>query len=117
LVAELIALDDMPFEVADSEALQRLLNALEPRYKLPSGKHFRTSLISDMYQALVAKVADSLSRKNGALFISFTTDAWTTPKCSDSLHSLTAHWLDAEFNKHSAMLHASHIAQMLQNMV
>jgi len=79
-----------------------------------------------MYQALVATVADSLSTKNGALFISFTTDAWTTPQCSDSLRSMTAHWLDAEFNKHSAMLHASHmigqnagahIAQILQNMV
>lgn len=126
LVAEFIALDNMPFEVADSVALQRLFTALEPRYKLPSAKYFRTSLIPDMYNALVLKVAGSMKRENGAIYVSFTTDAWTTPQCTDSLLSLTAHWLDSEFNKHSIMLHASHIlgqhtasniAKILENMV
>jgi hypothetical protein len=109
LIAEFIAIDDMPFQLADSEAFARVLHVLEPRYRLPSEKYFRTSLVPEIYEALVKKVADNISVENGVQFLSFTTDAWTTPQCTESLLSLTAHWLDTDFNRHSAMLEATHI--------
>ena len=126
LVAEFIASDDMPFQLASSAAFARLLHSLEPRYKLPSEKYFRTSLIPEIYEAMVTKVANSMSLESGVQFMSFTTDAWTTPQCTESILSLTGHWIDADFNRHSAMLGASqvvgqhtaaNIAELLQKMI
>ena len=41
-----------------------------------------------------------------AMYLSFTTDIWTTDVSSNSLLNLTAHWLTDSFERKSAVLHA-----------
>jgi hypothetical protein len=82
LIAEFIATDDVPFQLANNEAFARVLHALEPLYPFPSDKYFRTSLIPEIYESLVTKVFGSISVENGVNFVSFTTDAWPTPQCT-----------------------------------
>jgi len=54
--------------------------------------------------------------------ISFTTDSWTTSQCTDSLLSITAHWITDSWDRQSAVVAAcpiegSHTAQNLAGIV
>jgi hypothetical protein len=42
-------------------------------------------------------------------YLNFTTEAWTTTMCTDSLLSLTCHWIDQDWERKSAILHASYL--------
>ena len=62
----------------------------------------------------------------GAKHISFTTDIWSSSVNTTCLLSLTAHWIDDEFVKGSAVLYAQpiqeahtgeHIAAQMENML
>jgi len=119
----MIALDDQPFNIVNNVGFKRLMQAVEPRYSLPSDRHLRDVLLPDICAAVKAKVVDSLQT---AAFISITTDTWTTPMSSESMISFTAHWLDNNWDWKSAILHcaritsshtASNIAAVMQSMV
>lgn len=56
LFAEMIALDNEPFEIANHIGLKRLLHGLEPRYKIPTDKYFRTSAVPALYNSLLKQV-------------------------------------------------------------
>ena len=106
LIMEMIALDDLPFDFVENVGFRRLMSAIEPRYQMPSAKHFRTQMLPGAYGAVRENVQKLIS---AASQISFTTDTWSTPQCTDSLISLTAHWIDDEWCRHSAILHAQHM--------
>ena len=115
----MIALDDQPFNVVNNRGFRRVVAALEPRYTLPSDKYFRTSLIPDLFKMMSAKLTDVLA---SARFISFTTDSWTTSQCTDSLLSITAHWITNSWDRQSAVIAAcpiegSHTAENLAGIV
>ena len=61
LVAEMIAVDDQPFSIVSDVGFTRLLNYLEPRYKLPSRKYFSETLIPDMYERVKLVVVQLLT--------------------------------------------------------
>jgi len=66
-----------------------------------------------------AKLTDVLA---SARFISFTTDSWTTSQCTDSLLSITAHWITDSCDRQSAVaaacpIEGSHTAQNLAGIV
>ena len=106
LILEMIALDDLPFYFVENVGLRCLMAHMDQRYQVPSAKYFRTQLLPSTYGAVKQKVQQKIS---GAAHVSFTTDTWSTPQCTDSLISLTAHWIDSEWCRHSAILHAQHI--------
>jgi hypothetical protein len=106
LVAEMVALDDQSFHLVYNEGFIRLLKTLEPRYTLPSDTWLRETMVPRMYAAVKDKVAALL---DGTDYLSFTTDAWTTTMCTDSLLSLTCHWINQEWERKSAILQASHL--------
>ena len=83
-----------------------LIAALEPRYTLPSDSHFRKTVIPELYESLCVKLQAVLDKPK---FLSFTTDAWTTAQCTDSLLSITAHWIDNDWQRQSAIVGACHM--------
>ena len=106
-LAEMIALDDQPFNIVNNDGFRRLMQAAEPRYTLPSDKHVREVLLPDIYTAVKAKINERLGE---AEFVSVTTDTWTTPMSTESLISFTAHWLDKQWDRRSAVLHCTRMS-------
>ena len=45
-----------------------------------------------------------------ARYVSFTTDSWTTSQCTESLLSITAHWITDVWDRQSAVLAATPIS-------
>ena len=103
-VMEFIALDDQPFSVVENTGFRNLIAHLEPRYTLPSRRFFLDVSLPALYD-VVATHIHNLIDKNG-LDVSFTTDIWTSDVSPVSMLSLTAQWLDQDFNMQKAMLHA-----------
>lgn len=119
LVGEMIARDNQPFNIVNNEGFRRLVAALEPRYSLPSDSYFRTALIPELYDAMSSKLASVLA---GVQHMSLTTDEWSTSQCTDSLLSVTAHWIDDQWQRRSAVIAArpvegSHTAENLGGVV
>ena len=115
-VMEFIELDDQPFSVVENPGFHNLIALLEPRYTLPSGRFFSDVSLPALYD-IVATHIHNLIDKNG-LHVSFTTDLWTSDVSPVSTLSLTAQWLDQDFNMQKAMLHSqecsgSHTTTML----
>jgi hypothetical protein len=119
IIGEMIALDDQPFNIVNNEGFKRLVAALEPRYTLPSDKYLRTTLIPEMHRSLSEKMSIVLA---SARYISFTSDSWTTSQCTDSLLSITAHWITDSWERRAAVIAAcpidgSHTADNIAGIV
>jgi len=99
-IAQMIAFDFQPFSVVEDEGFKRLLQVLDPRYQIPSRKHFSETVIPKMYEEMKAKVKACI---DPIPFIVFTTDCWTS-RAVDSYISLTAHYIDEKFNRHLLVL-------------
>lgn len=99
-IGEMIALDCQPFSVVNDTGFVRLLNAMEPRYKIPSRKYITENVLPGISCDVRVKVEEHVS------WLSFTTDVWSTEVSNDSLLSLTAHRLTKSFERKYAMLHA-----------
>lgn len=106
LIMEMIALDDLPFHVVKGVGFCRLIQFLEPRYQLPDDKHFRHRMLPDVYAGVKGEVAKEVE---DADHISFTNDTWSTSQCTDSLISLTGHWIDGQWRRRNTILHAQHV--------
>ena len=122
-IGEMICLDLQPFSIVEDVGFQRLMHVIEPRYKIPSRRFFTENMISDLHQ----KVRQAIQQQiNEATLISFTTDSWTAEHTTQSYMSLTAHWIDVNFQRKSAILHcealdsrrtADHLADLLMSML
>ena len=103
----------------DCEGFRRVMAAAVPRYTLPSAKYFRTTLLPELYDAVTSGMISVLAT---AQHISFTTDGWTTAQCTDSLLSVTAHWVDDAWQQKSALIAAcpicgSHTAANISSLI
>ncbi|KAG8176816.1 hypothetical protein JTE90_003444 [Oedothorax gibbosus] len=87
-ILEMIAVGNYPFSIVQ-EGFLRLVN-LNPQANLKSDKFYRDKLHAT-YDAVVKKVMDLIST---AEHLSFTTDIWTNKAKTESLISLTAHYID-----------------------
>ena len=106
LIAEMIALDDEPFSVVNNTGFQRVINGFEPRYQLPSDTYMRQTAVPELYESVKEKVSVAVGH---AQVVSLTTDTWTTTLSSESLMSLTSHWIDDQWERRSAILQTSHL--------
>ena len=122
-IAEMMALDFQPFSIVSDVGFIRLLNTLEPRYKLPSRHYFTENIIPEMKQSIDLQIAELIKKVR---YFSFTMDIWSTSLNNQSLISLTAHWIDDSCARRSAVLHVqriegSHsgaaICQMIETMI
>lgn len=96
LIAQMIALQDLPFNFVEGIGFRRLMQFIAPNYQF-RGRQFFTSYICDeLYTKLANKVGDLLKTFQK---ISFTADIWTEPSSGVSLLSLTAHGINEDFQR------------------
>lgn len=72
------------------------MQLVEPRYTLLSDSYLRQTAVPALYKQLREKVAD-ITRDTQ--FVSVMTDTWTTFMSSESLISLTSHWIDDNWTR------------------
>ena len=89
-IAEMIALDYLPFSIVENTGFKRLMEEVQPRYAIPSRKHFTTTVIPDMGIRVRTKIMHAIESAAGPIYA--TTDIWTSRQ-NVSYMSLTAHFL------------------------
>ena len=107
-IAEMMALDFQPLSIVSDVGFIKLLNTLEPRYKLPSRHYFTENVIPEMKQSIDLQIAELIKNVH---YFSFTTDIWSTSLNNQSLISLTAHWIDNSCARRSDVLHVQRIKE------
>ena len=105
-IAEMMVLDFQPLSIVSDVGFIRLLNMLEPRYKVPSRRYFMENIIPQMKQSIDLQIAELIKDVH---YFSFTTDIWSTSLNNQSLISLTTHWIDDSCARRSAVLHVRRI--------
>ncbi|XP_023805814.1 zinc finger BED domain-containing protein 4-like [Oryzias latipes] len=113
---EFICLDHQPLSVVEDEGFQRLMSYLDSRYTLPGRKYFTDVCLPQLYQTVFTYV-DSLMKDN-ITSIGFTSDIWSASVCPMSMLSLTAQFINQNFELQKVVLHSqefsgSHTAEAL----
>ena len=105
----MIVIDCQPVSVIDHKGFRSLISTLEPKYQMPSRKYFSETIIPSIANRIRANIATQL--KEGAEYWSFTTDFWSSDVNSDALLGFTAHWVNGNFQRQSAVLHAQELSE------
>ncbi len=117
----MIAVDLQPFSILEDIGFQRLMNHTCPNYQIPSRKFIKENIVQDIYTSVRNKIQEEI---NLAMHISFTSDGWSASTGNNSFLSLTAHWINDNYEQKSAILGvtpfevshtASNISECLQN--
>ncbi len=103
-VIEFLVFDDQPFSVVEDVGFQSLMEYMEPCYALPSRRHFAEVCLPEIYNAMATHIHELLACDIPA--ISFTTGIWSSDNSPMSKLSLTAQWIDKDFNLIKAVLHS-----------
>ncbi|KAI2655350.1 E3 SUMO-protein ligase ZBED1 [Labeo rohita] len=116
-IMDFICLDEQPLSVVEDKGFRRLLSCLDPRYDPPGRKYLTDVCFPRLYQTVNTNI-DRLLKDS--VYISFTSDIWSADACPMSLLSLTAHFIDSNFERHNIVLHCqdftgSHSAEALVN--
>ena len=91
-------LDLRPISVVDGQGFTRLLNYLEPGYKVPSRPHV-TSICHKMFDSL----KEELLAKLDSPYVSLTTDIWTS-RTQQAYLTVTAHFITGKWKMESKVL-------------
>ena len=99
-VTMFIALDMQPFYTIEKEGFRQLLQAFDPRYNLPSRRHFVDIEFPRLFSEVKEKVVKAL---RGTQYFAGTTDLWTSAGNHPYL-SFTVHFVDMEWKLRSFCL-------------
>ncbi|KAF8661542.1 hypothetical protein HU200_056963 [Digitaria exilis] len=103
-LAEMIIIDEMPFRTVEGEGFKRYSKVLQPRFDPPS----RVTVARDCMQRYV-KEKPKLKKILRNQRICLTTDTWTSRQ-NLCYMSLTAHWIDDEWNLQKRILNFCSVA-------
>ena len=100
-VAYHIAKDAVPLSTVDKPGFRFMVSKLNPRYQLPSHKHFSENEISKMYAEVRDNLVTPLIKQ--APFYYANTDMWTSGS-NDAYITLTVHFISDGWELHSFCL-------------
>ena len=103
-VADFLIDDLRPFSTVESPAFIKLVGDLDPKFQLDSAKTFSSTVIPKMYTDLRRKVAEMLKP---VPVLGITSDGWTSI-ATQSYITITAHFLDSNWNMKSLGLQTKH---------
>lgn len=106
-IMKMIATYNQPFSRLDDIGFIELIGHIQPNYLIPSRRYFAEVLLPRTYNEIKAGLKEDLLATN-APFVSFTSDIWTSQHANEAFVSLSAHWIDPEFQRKNAGLHAKH---------
>lgn len=99
-IMEFMVLDDQPFSIVED---RNLINFLSPKYTIPSRWYFSDVALPELFN-LVSCHTSSRLQAEPETAISFTSDIWTSKISLMSMLSLTATWVDKDFQQ-QVLLH------------
>lgn len=117
-----IGKDMMPLYSVERKGFRKMIEALNPRYSVPSRRFFADRVMNDLYHKTQGTVKANL---NEADYFSFTTDMWSS-RTLDSYMSLTVHYVNSNWELQAHCLGAfpfredhtgEHIAQGVLDML
>ena len=78
-----------------------MIKVPEPRYNIPSRKHFSNTVIPELYEQTRQGIVEELSN---TAYVALTTDGWTS-RATESYLTVTAHYITSEWEIKSSVLH------------
>ena len=105
-IGEMVAIDCQPISMVEDVGFRQALKLLEPRYQCPSRKYFTETIIPKIYSGMKEEVVSLINSCDDESYLSFTMDAWSSSVNDTALLNLTAHWIDSQFKRVSAVLNA-----------
>ena len=90
----MIAIDNQPFSKVDDRGFIELSAKLESRCAIPSTKYLNETMLQQAYDSPKLKITKVLLH---ASFLSFTRNMSKNSTTNESYTSLTAHWLNENF--------------------
>ncbi|CAH0730540.1 unnamed protein product, partial [Brenthis ino] len=103
LIAEMLALSDLPFQHVEELGFRRLMDHIVPNYVLKGRKYFTDLVCSELYDKVSLKIKDMLQDFEK---VSFTSDIWSDSSSGVSLLSLTCHGITKDFQRKHIVLKA-----------
>lgn len=100
---EMIAIDDQPFSIVEDVGFCGFVAKLEPHYTLPGRKCLSDVRLPELYDVVANHIHELLA--TDITDISFTTDIWSSDASITSVLSLTAQWIDKDFNLQKMLLY------------
>lgn len=106
-ITQFLCKDNVAFNAVSRPGFQKLINVLEPRYKIPSKTTFSKNKVVKLYDSTRESVMEELSSIG---FFSSTTDMWSS-------HSLipymgyTIHWIDSDWNLNTRNLGTRYVPE------
>ena len=99
-----LATDMQPISSVERPGFRHLISKLNPRYQLPSRKHFTDYEIQKLYNHVRESVV--CPKLNNCSYFAFTTGFWTSPATIPYL-TVTVHFIDSTWNLNSFCLNTS----------
>ena len=96
-----IAKDAMPLSTVEKPGFKSMVSKLNPRYQLPSRKHFSDYEIPRLYSEVRDNVVLPMLRQ--AKFYAATTDMWTSG-ANDAYITITVHFINHDWELHTCCL-------------
>nr|XP_024661555.1 zinc finger BED domain-containing protein 1-like [Maylandia zebra] len=104
-IAYCLAKDMLPINTVENEGFKQLIKVLDPRYQLPGRKHFSQIALPMLYRECREAVEKELQTVS---FFATTSDMWSS-RTSEPYLSLTAHYIDQDWNLKSKCLQAAYL--------
>nr|XP_055054000.1 E3 SUMO-protein ligase ZBED1-like [Misgurnus anguillicaudatus] len=92
-IAYFICQDLRPYSVVENAGFRRMVNAMEPRYPIPTREHLTKVCIPRLYAQTKARVKASLA---SAERVALTCDGWTS-RTTEAYVTITAHFINEEW--------------------
>ena len=106
-VLDLIVIDMQPLSVVEDKAFRSLMHEMDPKYKIISRKQLTQVLLPSKYEM---EKASLMSRLNQVENLAVTTDQWSS-RNNEGYTTITAHFIDDNWNIHSPVLMTRHKPQ------
>ncbi|XP_046976668.1 zinc finger BED domain-containing protein 4-like [Vanessa cardui] len=103
LIAEMLALSDLPFQHVEELGFRRLMDHIVPNYVLKGRKYFTDLVCSELYDKVSLKIKNMLQDFEK---VSFTSDIWSDSSSGVSLLSLICHGITKDFHRKHIVLKA-----------
>ena len=108
-ISEMVAIDCQPISVVEDVCrIQASLEVDRTMLPVPSRKYFTKIIIPKIYSGMEEEVVRLINScdDESYMYLSFTMDAWSSSVNDTALFSLTAHWIDSQFKRVSAVLNS-----------
>ena len=104
------------YSLVDTPAFSRMVQTLDPKYKIPSRTFFAETVIPDLYQSTEQEVRERINAAEG---MAITTDGWTS-RATESFLTITAHFISDGWTLENVVLqtrplHESHTGLNIAN--